>query len=42
MIVKWSDFALSEFVKTIDYVDENFGEETRKKFVNEVHYVDSL
>ena len=42
MKVKWSDFALNEFVQTADYIDEHFGESTRIKFVNEVRYVDSL
>ena len=42
MKVKWSDFALNEFVQTADYIDKHFGESTRIKFVNEVRYVDSL
>ena len=42
MKVKWSDFAQNEFFKTVEYIDENFGANTRKKFVNEVRYVDSL
>ncbi|MBR2200125.1 MAG: type II toxin-antitoxin system RelE/ParE family toxin [Bacteroidales bacterium] len=37
MIVNWSDYAQFEFLKTLDYVEEHFGEQTRNKLFNSVN-----
>ena len=42
MKVKWSEYAENEFCKTVDYIDEHFGATTRKEFIKEVRYVDTL
>ena len=42
MIVNWSDYAQFEFLKTLEYVEEHFGEHTRNKLFNSVSHTNDI
>ena len=42
MIVKWSDYAENEFLNTLDYVEEHFGEKTRDNLFNSVNHTNDI
>lgn len=42
MTVTWSKLALNQVSKTADYIETNFGEKSRMKFLEQVFHVASL
>ena len=42
MTVTWSKIALEQVSETADYIEKNFGEQSRLKFLEQVFYVASL